>query len=600
MRSWLVSWLLLGCPLALAACSAAAPSMIVPDSGSLRCVIQREGYAAGALNPADSCQICNPSLAPNAWTSQPDLTDCRASDAGNVGDGGTFCQLGQCVAGCGIGGLVILAGAANPANACQICAPAEALGSWSIDPGNHGCDGGVPDAGSADAGTCIIGSVVLGAGELIPGNACGFCQPSLNASGPTPLPDGTPCDAGGNVCIGAACMPGCYLDGALVAPHRFQSGTQDACCNPDLDVGAWTPGFLPLPTILLTGAQGIAVAAVTGSHAQMLVGDTLGGLDLITELSDGTFAQSSIAAGNSNIAAVAAVDANGDGLVDLLYHDTVQSSVLLQNAGHTFGSPQSWPELAGNGGLWAEESIDGPQILSFDSEFSQLSKTPSELQPQIDASGQLFDTCPAAVAYCTPTGLAFGSFRKVGGVEFVMTCNLGTSTETLYGEYSLSTSVCGGDGGWVVGQFVPGDFGTGAVTGPIVAAGDLNGDGLSEVVGGGNPEVDLLMNWGPSYGTFYSGATRVPLSGGANVTALGIANLRGDAGGTILALDIGNSALDVFYPPPPYDAGVALTASYTISTQSTTFGVGDFNGDGRPDVAVVNVNGVQVFQRQCP
>ena len=48
MRSWLASWLLLSGLPSLAACNAAAPSSLIPDSGSLRCFIYREGYAAGA------------------------------------------------------------------------------------------------------------------------------------------------------------------------------------------------------------------------------------------------------------------------------------------------------------------------------------------------------------------------------------------------------------------------------------------------------------------------------------------------------------------------------------------------------------------------
>jgi hypothetical protein len=602
MRGRLTGQLLLVCWLAVTACGGAVPTAV--DSGGAKCVIDRLSYAAGALNPADSCQICNPSLAVSDWTSQPDLTDCSASQAG------TYCQLGQCVEACGIGGLVVLAGAANPDNSCQVCAPAKALNAWSANascsdagtPDSGEPDAGEPDGGDAgpepvDAGGCIVGGNGLSAGELLPGNPCQSCQPSVSTTSATPVADGTSCNAGGNVCVGGACMPGCYVDQALIAPHQFESNTQDACCNPALSIGAWTPGFQPLPAISIGGASSLASAAVTSPHAQLIVGTSLGGLDLLTQQADGAFSQTTIVSGASSITAVAATDVSGDGLVDLLYLDSSAPTLIVQSSSQGFGAPKSWPAIADGGGLWAENTSYGAQVLSFDPNYSFT--TGSYVQPQVDASGHLLDTCQASGADCTPIGLAFGSFRNLGGTEFVMTCfQSGNDYETLYGSYNPAWC---DDGGWEMGQFIEDDFATGAVYGPIVAAGDLNGDGYSEVAGGGSAiELDLLMNWGPKYGTFFSPRARLPLPGGSNVTGLQFANLRGDAGGTLVALDTGNSALDVFYPPPPYDAGVDLTASYHTASPVSALAIGDFDGDGRPDVAVLSPTGVQVFQRQCP
>ena len=360
-------------------------------------------------------------------------------------------------------------------------------------------------------GGCVIAGTPLAAGELSPTNPCQSCQPSVSTTSASPVVDGTSCSAGGDVCVGGACMPGCYVDGTLVAPHQFESNNQDACCNPALSIGAWTPGFQPLPAISIAGAASLASAAVTSPHAQLIVGTTFGGLDLLTQQADGSFSQTSIVNGAASITGVAAADVSGDGLVDLLYLDSSAPTVVVQNASQGFGAPKSWPAIPNGGGLWAEGTPYGAQVLSFDPDNSVT--TSSYLQPQIDANDHLLDTCQATAADCAPVGLAFGSFRNLGGTEFAMTClQSGGDYETLYGAYDPHWCV---DGGWEMGQFIPDDFGTGAVYGPIVAAGDLNGDGYSEVAGGGSAiELDLLMNWGPKYGTFFSALCPATAPGG--------------------------------------------------------------------------------------
>ncbi|HEU4533060.1 MAG TPA: hypothetical protein VFS00_03045, partial [Polyangiaceae bacterium] len=87
-----------------------------------RCLVDGQLYAAGAANPANACERCDPAASTAAWTA---LAPGAACDAGKV------CEAGACQAGCAIDGVFHAADAVNPADACQQCSPAASTTAWS-------------------------------------------------------------------------------------------------------------------------------------------------------------------------------------------------------------------------------------------------------------------------------------------------------------------------------------------------------------------------------------------------------------------------------------------------------------------------------------
>jgi flagellin len=159
------------------------------------------------------------------------------------------------------------------------------------------------------------------------------------------------------------------------------------------------------------------------------------------------------------------------------------------------------------------------------------------------------------------------------------------------GGNSLSTSL-GGNLGTQVGNGIITSgtslsFTTGGVTSEISMI-DLNGDGKLDMVHGGNSSINtgLYVRMGNGDGTFgdstgYQGYfnnrfVMADVNGDGHLDALGYGNIGGNFSVTFGNGDGSFGAMSVFNP---LDGATAKGI--------TNFSVGDFNGDGRVDVAVV-------------
>lgn len=205
------------------------------------CGIGGQLYAAGATNPTNACEKCDPTNSPSAWTAAADGAPC--ADDGNsctkdecaagvcthpdlaVGDscgGGKVCDTSlTCNPGCVIGGQFYKDAEVDPSNSCQSCDAAKSTSAWSpladssacTDDGNpctqDECQSGActhpaqPNTTSCGSGghcksgqctaSCLIGNVSYPEGTLNPANPCESCQSAKNAAGWSPLGDGTSC-----------------------------------------------------------------------------------------------------------------------------------------------------------------------------------------------------------------------------------------------------------------------------------------------------------------------------------------------------------------------------------------------------------------------
>jgi hypothetical protein len=134
---------------------------------------------------------------------------------------GLVCNGTACTPGCFLGGAVVAPGAANPANPCQVCAPASSTTGWSPRADGSLCDDGqaCTTGDHCSAGACV-GSPYTCAATECQSSACDGHGGCVGVSKPI----GTFCTLSGppylnpypGVCDGGAvCVPGCYVGGQI-------------------------------------------------------------------------------------------------------------------------------------------------------------------------------------------------------------------------------------------------------------------------------------------------------------------------------------------------------------------------------------------------
>src|SRR5208282_5465629 len=163
------------------------------------CDIGGTVYAGGTVNPANACQVCTPATSTTAWSSEPNGTTCAS---------GEVCSSGTCVADCFLGGTLLPAGTVNPANACQVCTPATSTTTWSNEPNGLSCAAGEVCSSGSCVSDCFIGGVLIPAGTVNPANACQVCAPATSTTTWSNEPNGLSCGAG-LVCASGACVADC-------------------------------------------------------------------------------------------------------------------------------------------------------------------------------------------------------------------------------------------------------------------------------------------------------------------------------------------------------------------------------------------------------
>ena len=148
------------------------------------------------------------------------------------------------------------------------------------------------------------------------------------------------------------------------------------------------------------------------------------------------------------------------------------------------------------------------------------------------------------------------------------------------------------------------DFTTGAL--PYgVAAGDLDGDGKLDLVvaNSGTDSLSIFRNTATIGGiTTGSFAARVDLATSGTPIAVAVADLNGDGKPEIISANTSDSTLTILQNTSSggsitsgsFDAGV----DFKLNSAPNSIALGDFNGDGQPDIAAANGNSntVSVFQ----
>jgi hypothetical protein len=378
-------------------------------------------------------------------------------------------------------------------------------------------------------------------------------------------------------------------------------------------------------------------ADLNGDRKQDLV---LGGSPITVLLGngDGTFQLPGLSAydlsGGGPLGA-AFGDFNKDGKLDIATLSGSVASVAFGKGNGTFQLASvvdvGWSGLGGSGGSAVAVLADDFTGHGNTDLFEILGYTGyTELEPffvvlpangngtfQSPAAGVQLQSCYYHDPY-TACSTAAGDFNGDGKFDVAITGNISSGPQTI------PVGVLLGNGDGTFKSEV--DYGGG---GSSIALGDINNDGITDIVtsGGSADNVSFLLGKGDGSFGF---PTTVPINGTANFVATGDFNNDGNLDlavgtGSAVAILLGNGngtfGPEMDYPIPAgvttlavgdfngngridlvagssssnsvsvllnTGGGAFSVATYPVLGNVTYVGVGDFNGDGIPDLAVLN------------
>lgn len=201
------------------------------DEQVATCAAGASRVDAGAVDPQNLCQSCQPAVSARGYTALADGTSCGA---------GQVCSAGSCTAGCFVGGALVQPGQVSPTNPCEACAPGTSTAAYSPLPQGTTCGVGRVCGRLGCQAHCFIAGAVVDAGAVSPTNACASCQPDVSTSAFSPRPTGASCGVG-QVCGPAGCASQCFIDGGVVAAGSVSPANPCLACVPALSTTAFSP-----------------------------------------------------------------------------------------------------------------------------------------------------------------------------------------------------------------------------------------------------------------------------------------------------------------------------------------------------------------------
>jgi Bacterial Ig-like domain (group 3)/FG-GAP-like repeat len=332
---------------------------------------------------------------------------------------------------------------------------------------------------------------------------------------------------------------------------------------------------------------------------------TAGAVTVLLGNGDGTFQPAeSYSAGGYETYAVAVGDVNEDGKTDLIVANGCQSAkqcgngvvgVLLGNGDGTFQSAQSYSSggVVATSVAIADVNKDGHPDLIVTNQCMDGTCTSGGVSVLL---GKPNGTFRAAQSYATggltAVSVAVGIFNGDKKIDLVV-ANQCQSSGNCTG--NLGVLMGNGNGTFQAAQ----TYSSGGYTAAFVATADFNGDGKSDLVVSNqcqssgncsNGSVGVLLGNGD--GTF--GTTQNYASGGNNAAAVVASDLNGDGHADIVIANqcqaAGNCGLGTVSVLQGKGDGTFLPAQNYISDGVFAYsvGVGDWNGDKKPDLVIVN------------
>ncbi len=297
-----------------------------------------------------------------------------------------------------------------------------------------------------------------------------------------------------------------------------------------------------------------------------------GTVSILLSNGDGTFqAQSTVTVGQSP-ESIATADFNGDGKLDLATanYGGGSVSVLLGNGDGTFSRNDVPVSSTPFEVIVSDFNGDGKADIATADYYS------SQIDVLLGKGDGTF-LSPTPTSLSEPNSIVAGDFNRDGKIDLAVATNSTYTVDTLFGN---------GDG-----TFQPPLLGPAIGQGSVIASGDVNGDGQLDVVATNPSSASVSVFLGE--GGPLASVLAQPLNPSSGIGPALAADMNGDGYPDLVAAQSGT------YPSRGQLSVLLNTGKGAfqspVSTQLETAGavailVGDFNGDGKVDVALANTS----------